>query len=614
MPNLIRGLVRLVQGPPIPSKRARHERLSVIFALPTFAADALSSVAYATEAIMLVLLAASIHHLPLVVPISTGIAVLLAVVAASYTQTVLAYPTGGGSYIVASENLGSGAGRVAGAALLIGYVLTVSVSEAAAVAAMISAFPNLQPMRPHLATAMILGISLVNLRGIRESGVFFAVPTYLFVLSMLSLVGLGMWKVVTGGIQPMNPVATQQAAATAVTPIGFFMLLRAYSAGCTALTGVEAIANGVPAFRPPESINAARTLRMLAVISITLFVGTSFLASKLHVIPIHEGTPGYETVLSMIARGLAGKTWFYYVIQAATVVILILAANTAFADFPRLCSFIARDGFLPRQLTNLGDRLVFHWGIVLLTAVSIGLIYAFGGETNRLLPLYAGSVFITFSLSQFGMVAHWRRLGGNVPKMMMNLLGAVATTIVGIVFVVSKFTEGAWMIPVIGAGMMWVFTRIRRHYERHTQQLQLQDFAVPAQRQTTAIVLVPRLHIGTIAALNYARSIGLDCRALHVSVNPAKTQELKRDWERYNFGIPLVILESQYRSLVDPIIEYVDETLKESPDRWVTVIVPEAVPAKWWHRALHNNAAVPIKLALSQRKRVVITNVRYHLE
>jgi amino acid transporter len=618
VPGLFGTIARLIQGPPIPSRRARHERLGVLLALPTFASDALSSVAYATEQILLVLLIAgsmTSAHFQWVIPISLGIAALLFVVVNSYRQTILAYPQGGGSYIVTSDNLGSVAGRVAGASLLIGYVLTVAVSEAAAVAAIVSAFPALQALRAHIATAMIAAIAVVNLRGIKESGLVFALPTYSFIVCILSLVVLGLWKGYVTGIDPAA-VPDQAAAATMglVGSLGLFTLLRAFSAGCTALTGVEAIADGVPAFRPPEAPNAARTLLILAFISVAMFVGIGIVAYKLHIAPVAEGTAGYETVLSMIARTLVGESWFYYVVQAATTVILILAANTAFADFPRLCSFIARDGFLPRQLGNVGDRLVFHWGIILLAATSVALIYVFQGETTSLLPLYAGSVFISFSLAQFGMVRRWHKMGGNTVKLLFNLVGAVSTTVVGTVFIVTRFADGAWLVPVIGVVILLLFTGVRRHYDVHAEQLTPKGFTIPETPISTVIILVPGVHLGIMPAINYAKTIGLDCRAVHVGVNPSKVSDVKQQWEQFDFGMPLVVLEAPYRSLVDPILDYVDETLAENPENWLTVIVPEAVPPRWWQRILHNNSSFPIKMALAKRKRVVITNVRYHLD
>jgi hypothetical protein len=333
----------------------------------------------------------------------------------------------------------------------------------------------------------------------------------------------------------------------------------------------------------------------------------------LHVVPIHEGAIGYQTTLSMIAKGIAGDGLFYYLVQFATMAILVLAANTAFADFPRVTSFLARDGYLPRQLGMMGDRLVFHWGILLLTIISVGLIYLFQGEIHLLLPLYAGSVFIAFSMSQYGMVLRWRRLGKNRGNMMLNLVGALATTIVGLVFLITKFKEGAYLVPIIGAGLVATFIGIRRHYSYHEAQTQPKDFSIPKTPVSTVLVLVPRIHLGVLPAINYARSIGLDCRGIHVSIDPAKVADMKADWARYQFDIPLVILDSPYRTLVDPILEYVDETLRENPDNWLTVIVPEAVPSKWWQSILHNNSAFPIKLALAKRKKVVITNVRYHL-
>jgi amino acid transporter len=480
------------------------------------------------------------------------------------------------------------------------------------VAAIISAAPSLQPYQAHLSALLVLVIALVNLRGVRESGVVFALPTYSFLVGVLGLMAYGVFRWVTGTFPPSPPVHPA-AATAAVAPLTMFLLLRAFSGGCTAMTGVEAVSNGIPAFRPPESDNAAKTLRYLAYLLGAMVIGTAVLASVLHIVPIPEAAHGYRTVLSMIAERLVGRSFFFYFVQLATMAILMMAANTSFADFPRMCSFLARDGYLPRQLGAIGDRLVFHWGILLLACVSIALIYAFGGYTNRLLPLYAIGVFVSFSLSQFGMVVRWTRLGGGQWRRGLNLIGAILTSIVGLTFAITKFREGAWMVPVVGAFLLLIFWGVKRHYDYYASRLRPATYTIPPIRVGTVLILVPRIHRGILPAVNYAKTIAKDCRALHVSIDPGKVAGVKEEWERFGSGIPLVILESPYRSLLDPIKEYLDETLAENPESWVTVVVPEAVPSRWWHVFLHKNVAFSIKRLLAQRRRVVVTNVRYHL-
>jgi amino acid transporter len=600
---------RFLVGKPIATKHAHHQRLPKIFALPVFASDALSSVAYATEQTMWVLAAAGTAFFGFTFPISAAIAVLIVIVASSYYQTIHAYPQGGGSYIVASDNLGSVAGRVAGASILIDYVLTVAVSVTAGVLALVSMAPALHPYIIEINLLCISFIAIVNLRGTKESGVVFAVPTYSFVVLTLIMIGWGLFH--------MNGL---HAAAAAINPqkenarlFGVFLLLRAFASGCTALTGIEAISDGVQAFQKPESRNASITLSVMAAILVVMFLGSSWLAQHIGVVPMNQDLPHYKTVLAQICTRVFGEGPFFYVLQVMTALILILAANTAFADFPRLCSFMARDGFLPRQLASVGDRLVFQNGIIVLALLATGLILAFKGHTDALIPLYAIGVFTAFTLSQSGMVVHQFKRKRYAP-MAVSAIGAMATAIVTAIILITKVSEGGWIVLVALACLLTLFWMIRKHYTYLANELTLSPTDTLPVMHTTALLLVPRVHKGILQAIAYAKSMTHDVRALHVTLDPVSAQTVKEDWVKFGADIPLVILESPFRSLVDPVTEYVDEAIAENPNSLITVIVPLAVPKRWWQGLLHNNAAVPLKMALKSRKNLVITNVRYFLK
>ena len=602
-------LKRVLVGPPMPLAQARHERLRKRIALAVFSSDALSSVAYATEEILLILVLAGTAALHLSVAISLAITALLAIVAISYQQTIHAYPSGGGSYIVARENLGAVAGLVAAAALLVDYVLTVSVSVAAGVAAVTSAFPAVVPHKVAIGVACVTAIALANIRGVRESGRIFAVPTYFFIVSFGFMIAEGLFRLATGSLPRRPP--PELPAAEALT---WFLVLRAFSSGCTAMTGTEAISNGIPAFRPPESRNAAITLGWMAVVLGTFFVGLTVLADRLGIVPVPE-----ETVVSQIARRLHGSGLFYYAIQAATALILVLAANTSFADFPRLSSLLARDRFIPRQFATLGERLVFSNGIMVLGAMAALLLVLFGGETHALIPLYAVGVFISFTLSQSGMVRRWwyRREPGWRHRLVINGVGAVTTGIVTLVIAATKFTHGAWIVVLVVPTLVAAFLAMRRHYDEVAEQLSLEGLARPPELRHTVLVIVGDLHRGVVRAVQYAKTLAapnVAVRAVFVETDPARTAKLEEKWARWGLGVPLVILNSPYRSLLRPLVEYLDALQAQGDDHMVTVVIPEFLPGKWWQHVLHNQTALLIKGTLLFRKNTVVVDVPYLLK
>ncbi len=610
--TLISKLRRILVGPPIATKHAHHERLPKIFGLPVFASDALSSVAYATEEVLLVLALAGTAALYLLMPVTYALGALMLIVGFSYYQTIHAYPRGGGTYLVSSENLGSWPGRVAGAALLIDYVLTVAVSISSGTAAIYSAFPQLQPYKVLIAVGAVTIIGLVNLRGARESGIVFALPTYTFVASVLVVVIAAIIR--SFSEPPHAPPPTLPTQPDHLWVIGPMLVLRAFAASCTALTGTEAIADGVQAFRPPEAKNAGQTLFMMIALMLTMFLGISWTASYYGIVPMSTAQAGYQTVLAQMGAKLFGDgSWFFYLLQGSTALILFLAANTAFADFPRLSSFIAKDKFLPRQLMNVGDRLVFQNGIILLTLVAILLLVLYHADTHSLIPLYALGVFISFTLSQAGMTAKWLREGVHDHRMVISGFGALVTFIVAIILLVTKFEEGAWMVTVAIGGLLFLFAKIRKYYDFLQREFEVspEDRIEPVR--TTALLLVPRLHKGTLKAIAYSQSLTEDCRALHVTLDPESAESIKREWNRLRVNMPLVILESPYRSLIEPVLEYIDQAIEDDPEAMITVIVPQGVPPKWYQGLLHSNVAALLKLALGSRRNVVITNVRYFL-
>jgi amino acid transporter len=676
------SLKRLLVGSPIRTARLAHERLTKKTALAIFASDALSSTAYATEQILLVLAAAYVagqaSAFRQVVPISIAISLLLVIVAISYRQTIHAYPSGGGAFIVAKDNLGTMPGLIAGASLLVDYVLTVSVSVAAGVEAITSAvlgtrFAGLHEHRVFLCIFFIAFITVANLRGVREAGALFAAPSYAFIFSFLILIGYGLIRF---SLHPdlaavPNDADLKIAEGYHAQPLHLFLLLGAFANGCAALTGIEAISNGVTAFKQPEAKNAATTLSWMAILLIVMFVGASALAYVFHVHPLE-----HETVISQIARVVfTGRIgWFYYIVQATTAAILILAANTSFAGFPRLASLLARDRYLPRQLASLGDRLVFSNGIVLLAGFSGVLVWAFRGDTSRLIPLYAVGVFLSFTLSQAGMVIHWWREGkhlkamraaavdapakarpevskpqsaelkitgklearfltkpGEEPKtlaeveslrknshwrksIVINAIGALATGVVLFVFIATKFIHGAWVVVLLIPLLVLLFLKIHRHYVEVAQQLSTEGLSQLRPIHHEVIVPISGIHRGVVEALEYAKSIAPHhVTAVYVNLDDEATQKLREKWQQWGSGVNLVVVASPYRSLARPLLNYVDR-VKRTTQGVVTIVLPEFVPAKWWQNLLHNQNTLFLKGALLFKRGIVVTNVPYHLE
>jgi len=601
----LHALKRALVGRPLPTAQARHERLSKATGLAVFASDNLSSVAYATEEILRVLVVAGAAALTLATPIGTAIAVVIMIVIYSYRQTMLAYAQGASDYIVAKDNLGTLAGLTAGGALLIDYTLTVAVSISAGVAALTSAFPTLFPYRVALCVGAIALITVANLRGLRESGKVFALPAYLFIGALFAMIAGGLLQYVRHGAPPMPTAAAQPLEA-----LSAFLILRAFASGAVALTGIEAVADGITAFKPPEVKNARAVLAILGVIMVILFLGTTTLASLFGVIPREE-----ETVVSQLARAVFGTGLMYYVVQGVSVVILLLAANTAFADFPRLAFFMARDGYLPRPFGNRGDRLVFSNGVVLLAFVAAALVWTFDGSTHALIPLYAVGVFTSFTLSQSSMVRRWFRL--RPPrwwlKAAVNGLGALTTALVLIDVTAAKFSHGAWIVVVLIAVLIAAFLTIKRHYADVAIQLSMDGLEPPPPITHTVLVLVGDLHRGVLNAIRYAQSLSPTAKAVFVETDPDRTRRLEEKWGKWGLGVPLIVLSSPYRSLLGPLLEYIDHLQQRGEHHIVTIILPEFIPARWWQHLLHNQTALLIKGALLFRKNIIVTDVPYHL-
>ena len=681
---MVASIKRLLVGRAKRTEQAIHERLSKKTGLAVFASDALSSTAYATEEILLVLAVAAVagqtfsYHY--VVPISVVIAIVLGIVATSYRQTIHAYPSGGGAYIVAKDNLGVTPGLVAAAALLVDYVLTVSVSISAGVAAITSAvqgtrFAWLDDHKVFLCVFLIVFIAIANLRGVRESGALFAGPTYAFLISFLFMIGYGLIHYLVDPVTvPVDPENMKLAEGYQVQPLSWFLLLGAFSNGCVALTGTEAISNGIPAFKPPEARNAATTLAIMAALLATMFIGTSMMAYLYGVQP-HEN----ETVISQFARIIftGGMSWFYYLIQGATAAILILAANTSFADFPRLSSLLARDRFLPRQFANRGDRLVFSNGIIILAIFSSLLVMAFSGDTSRLIPLYAVGVFLSFTLSQSGMVRHWlkegraererealgqqnkdwntakakysdvlseegaklddihvsvtpERVAGLNPvdvadlrkqrshwrkSIAINGIGATATLIVLVVLIITKFIHGAWIVVFLIPLLVFMFRKVHRHYEEVAAQLTMETTEKLRPIRHEVIVPISGIHRGVVRALEYAKSIAPGhVTAVYVDLDEEATKTLRDKWKKFASDIELVVLASPYRALTRPLLRYVNRVERDHRDDLITIVLPEFVPAKWWQHLLHNQSSLTLKAALLFKEGVIVTNVPYHLK
>jgi amino acid transporter len=617
-------------GRPLSTADAPHQTIGKAVGLAVFASDALSSTAYATQEILGVIAGAGAVAYGYLFPISLAIVILLTIVTISYEQTIHAYPGGGGAYIVARDNLGELPAQTAGAALLTDYILTVSVSISSGVAQIVSAYPALFPYRVLIAVLAVLFIMMINLRGVKESGTAFAIPTYFFVVVMTFMVGLGLFKYVTGSLgMVMDPPHFEPH--TVISVITPFLLLHAFANGTTALTGVEAISNGITAFKEPRSKNAGITLIWMSIILGSLFLGLSFLTAQVQAVFSEE-----ETVISQLARTIFdGKGIPYLMLISGTTIILIMAANTAFADFPRLGALHAGDGFLPRQLTYRGSRLVFSRGIVALAVISSILIIIFQASVTRLIPLYAIGVFLSFTLSQAGMARRWWKIGhlkdgeeivepgstlryekGWRFRMMINGFGAICTAVVMTVFAVTKFLEGAWVVLILTPALVGIFFSIHHHYKRLAKNLSLENHgAVPPHTLRHRVIMpVSGVHQGTLAALRYARMLSDDVTAVHVSIEPAEAEKVRKKWERWGQGVRMVMLNSPYRIFLEPLLEYIAEIMKQRQQgETITIVVPEFVSNNRFAGALHTNTADLLRSQLKRQHDIVIISVPYHV-
>ncbi|UVT14767.1 MAG: APC family permease [Nitrospira sp.] len=600
-------LKRWLVGDPLKTAQARHERLSKTIALAIFSSNAISSVAYGTEEILLVLMLAGTAAVAWSIPVSLAILFLILVLTISYRQIIYEYPQGGGAYVVARSNLGDIPALVAAAALMIDYVLTVAVSVAAGIAALTSAIPSLFIHREALGLVAILFMIVMNLRGVRESGKFFAVPTYFAIgaLGLLVIVGTVRSLAYSGSAPPpTNPVETET--------LTLFLVLRAFAVGCSTVTGMEVISNGVRAFRAPESKNAAITMVWMSTILASLFIGISWMAYHYGILAKVD-----ETVVSQLARVTFGTGLIYYAVQIGTMALLVLAANSAFAGFPNLASILARDGFMPHQMATFGDRLVFSNGIIILGVFACLLLVVFEGDTHALIPLYAIGVFMSFTLSQAGMVKRWLVKKGPhwQTKLIVNGAGALTTGIATIIIASTKFTQGAWIVFLLIAILLLMFQGIRSHYKAVTEQIALdrRGERPPLPRRNIVIIPISGLNRAVVRALDYARSRPGEVRAVYVDLDPEESAKVKIQWAQWGGGVNLIALSSPYRSILGSLLHYIEEVLEKDPNTWVTVVIPEILPARWWQNILHNQRALMLKAALLFKDRVILTDVPYHL-
>ena len=631
-------LKRLLIGEQFPKRADIHERLDKVRALAIFASDPISSNAYATEAIMSVLVLIGTQALRLTLPIALGIMTLVLLVVLSYIQTILHYPDGGGAYTVTKDNLGISPALFAAAALLIDYILTVSVSVSAGIRAITSAVPGLLPYTVALAILAIVLLTWVNLRGVRESGSIFALPTYAFVGGVLVTIGWGMlrWLGIAG--EPLVEVQTAVSTTEAIQPVTQFLfiwlVLRAFAAGCTALTGIEAISNGVQAFQPPESKNAAKTMVAMGLIAMSLFLGITFLTTRLHLVPVGEG----ESILSQMTRAITGGGFLYYWVQFFTMMILVLAANTGYQDFPRLSSFLARDGFMPRWMQNRGDRLVYNAGIVVLAVISSLLVLIFKADEISMLPLYALGVMLSFTLSQTSMARLMGRIAHLKPgetmetqvttihyetgvwwKRLLNGLGAIVTGIVLIVLVVTKFTEGAWVVVVAIPLLVLMFRSINNHYAAVAQTLSTRDFAADQMLEIADVAIVPigDMHRGTLRALGYAQRLSPNVRAVCICTSEEMREAVQRRWNRFleiHQNIELVLIDYEYRDILTPLVEYIQRVSdQEYPGLLTSVVIPEFVPDTLPAQILHNQTAVVLRQRLRRSGNIVLIDVPFQV-
>jgi len=618
-------------GRPLATADAPHQSIRKIVGLAVFSSDAMSSVAYATQEMLVVLAIAGMAAFQYAMPLAFVIVFLLTILTISYEQTIHAYPGGGGAYIVARDNLGEVPAQVAGAALLTDYILTVAVSISSGVAQITSAVPALFSYRVPIAVGLVLLVMLINLRGVKESGTIFAAPTYFFVALMFITVILGVGRYLTGSLGLVVDPPPLEALHGATGAVTLFLLLRAFSGGTTALTGVEAISNGIPAFREPKSKNAGITLIWMAVILGTLLLGVTFLAVQIGAVPSEE-----ETVISQIARTVyGGRNVIYLAVISATTLILILAGNTSFAGFPRLSALLAEDGFLPRQLAFRGSRLVYSNGVVALALSACLLVIIFQASVTLLIPLYAIGVFLSFTLSQTGMARRWGKSGRLRPgaeikergsmlhydaawrvKLGVNSLGAAMTAVVALVFATTKFADGAWIVLILIPVLVLLFSAIHRHYRSLAGDLSLEHFGTPPRPSRHRVILpISGVHRGSMAALAYARVLSDDVTAVHVSLDMAETERVQRKWEEWGEGVRLVILDSPYRLLIEPLLEYIEGVAAaRQPNEIITIVVPQFVPKKRWHNALHMQTAWMLRLALLFKPGIVITDVPYQVQ
>lgn len=606
---LISRIKHVFIGNPLTMDKLEEERIPKWKALAILSSDALSSVAYATEEVLIPLSVFAVAAMAWSIPMAIGVAVLLLIITLSYQQTISAYPHGGGAYTVAKENLGENAGLVAGAALLIDYILTVSVSVSAGLENIGSAFPFIAEHRVVIGVFVIFIIMMLNLRGVRESSNVFAYPTYFFIFSILLLVIVGAYKVFMGYAPIVHPVLHES-----YPEVPLFLLLRAFSSGCSALTGIEAISNGVPIFKKPSQHNAKVTMLWMTVILGSFFLGITLLAHVYGIVPVHG-----ETVMSQLSRQIFGQNIFYYATQVAIAMILLLAANTSYADFPRLTSLIAKDRFLPRQMSSVGDRLVFSNGIMGLTCAAAFLLIAFKGSTHHLIPLYAVGVFLSFTLSQTGMIVHhlkyraphWRK------GLTINALGAVTTFVVLIVIGITKFASGAWMVIILIPTLVLFFKQIKTHYVAVGHQLARdsyhQELNLDNKEKFTAVVPISGIHPGVVKAVRYALTVSDDVRVCYVDVDKEATAKMLKVWDKWSQGLPLEVLESPYRSVLNPLLAYIDRVHIESEKEMISVIVPEFITKSWYHQFLHNQMTFVLRTTLRFKPGKVVTAIKYYL-
>jgi amino acid transporter len=617
------GVVNLLFGRPLASSEDQGQRITPAQGVPTFGLDALSSAAYGPEAALTILLSVGLAGTRYIVPLTAAIIILLSIVFFSYRQTIAAYPSGGGSYTVAKENLGPRAGLLAGAALMIDYLLNVAVGISAGIGALVSAVPSLQKYTLLMCLLVLAILSIVNLRGVREAGSAFLAPTYLFVGTLGIVIALGIFRVIVSGGHP-HPLAPLPHPPATTEAVGLWLLLRAFASGCTALTGVEAVSNGVQAFREPVVAAAHKTLTTIVLILIGLLAGIAALVYYYGIVATDPGQPGYQSVLSMVTAAVAGKGVLYDLTMASVLLVLCLSANTSFADFPRLCRAIALDDYLPQSLTTRGRRLVYSQGILVLSVLAAGLLILFGGVTDRLIPLFAVGAFLAFTLSQAGMVAHWRKAGGSFHHILVNGIGATATGITVLVVVTAKFTEGAWVVVLLLPATILLMTRVHRHYRLVAQEISAKrDMLPPSYRPPIVIVPIERWNAASRKTLGFAMTLSPEVRAVHIACG--EDDSVAAEWQSVvaepaqKAGVPvptLITLRSPYRMVLQPVVDYVLQVEKENPRRIIAVAITTVVERHWYHYFLHNqrSGVLTAKLLLEGDRRINIINVPWYLK